>query len=149
VAKRSLTQAEADALLAMPKKPLSDDHYEFPTPGGSLFVPLVSHDGREYSALDVSRGKIDLAKATYQRRARRVVPLARLDVNGRPHTNPDGEPAPRTHLHLYRESFGLAWAFRVPAARFTHPDDLGAALDDFLRFCNVDPRPVVSRPVST
>jgi hypothetical protein len=149
VAKRSLTQAEADVLLAMPKKPLSDGLYEFPTPGGRLLVPLVSHDGREDFALDVSRGKIDLAKAKYQHRARRVVPLARLDVNGRPHTNPDGEPAPRTHLHLYREGFGLAWAFRVPAGRFTHPDDLGAALDDFLRFCNVDPWPVITRPVST
>ncbi len=148
MAKRSLTQAEADVLLAMPKRPLSDGLHEFPSRGGRLFVPLVSHDGREDFALDVSRDNIDLAKAKYQHRARRVVPLARLDLNGRPHTNPDGRPMPRTHLHLYREGFGLAWAFPVPAESYGQPGDLGAALDDFLRFCNVDPWPVITSPVS-
>ena len=143
-----LTQAEADALLALPKEPVSDDVYEYPAAGGRLSVPLVSHDGREEFALDVSRGRIDLAKAKYQQRARRTVLLARLDINGRPHINPGGAPAPRTHLHLYREGFGLTWALPVPADKFRRPDDLAVALDDFLRFCNVDPRPAITSPVS-
>ena len=142
--KRTLTQAEADALLALPKRPASDEVHEYPAAGAKLSVPLVSHDGREEFALDVSRGRVDLARAKYQNRARRVVPLARLDINGRPHTNPDGAAAPRTHLHLYREGFGLAWALSAPADKFTCPNDLAVALDDFLRFCNVDPRPAIT-----
>ena len=51
--KRILTQAEADALLALPKRPASDEVYEFPAAGAKLSVPLVSHDGREEFALDV------------------------------------------------------------------------------------------------
>lgn len=139
-----MTQAEADALLAMPKRASSNDIYEFPAAGGRTSVPLVSHDGREAFLLDLSRGRIDLAKATYQNRARRVVPLARLDVNGRPHTNPDGEVVSGTHLHLFREGFGLTWASAAPADRFSVPNDLTAALDDFLRFCNVDPGPNIT-----
>ena len=137
----TLTQAEADALLSLPKKAVTDDVYEVPAAGGKLTVPLVSHDGREEFLLDLYRGRIDLAKAKYQNRARRVVPLARLDINGRPHTNPDGQSVPRTHLHLYREGFGLTWAFVVSPEQFPQPDDLAIALDDFLRFCHVDPGP--------
>ena len=139
--KWALTQDEADALLKLPKKAVTDDVYEVPAAGGKLTVPLVSHDGREEFLLDLYRGRIDFAKAKYQNRARRVVPLARLDINGRPHTNPDGEPVPRTHLHLYREGYDLTWAYPASPEDFTAPDDLATALDDFLRFCNVDPGP--------
>jgi hypothetical protein len=140
----TLTQSEADALLALPKKAASYDVYEYPAAGGRLSVPLVSHDGREEFLLDLQRGRIDFAKATYQNRARRVVPLARLDINGRPHTNPDGEMLSGTHLHLYREGHALTWAFTVSTDQFSRPDDLAAALDDFLRFCNVDPGPNIT-----
>jgi hypothetical protein len=64
-----------------------------------------------------------------------------FDINGRPHTNPDGELVPRTHLHLYREGYDLTWAYPASPEEFTAPDDLATALDDFLRFCHVDPRP--------
>lgn len=140
----TLTQSEADALLALPKKAASDDVYEYPAAGGRLSVPLVSHDGREQFLLDLQRGRIDFAKATYQNRARLVVPLARLDINGRPHTNPDGEVLPGTHLHLYREGYGLTWASLASTGQFSRPDDLAVTLDDFMRFCNVDPGPTVT-----
>ncbi len=140
----TLTQSEADALLALPKKAASDDVYEYPVAGGRLSVPLISNDGREEFFLDLRRGRIDLVKAAYQNRARRVVPLARLDINGRPHTNPDGEVISGTHLHLYREGFGDTWAAPVSADQFSRPDDLAVALDDFLRFCNVDPGPTIT-----
>ena len=140
----SLSQAEADALLELPKKAASDEVYDYPAAGGRLSVPLISHDGREEFLLDLYRGRIDFAKAKYQNRARRVVPLARLDINGRPHTNPDGESVSGTHLHLFREGYGLAWANSVSPSQFSRPDDLATALDDFLRFCNVDPGPTIT-----
>lgn len=140
----TLTQAEADALLALPKKAVSGEVYDFPAAGAKLSLPLISHDGREEFLLDLRRGRIDVAKTTYQNRARRVVPLARLDINGRPHTNPDGQPVPRTHLHLYREKYGLTWASAVSPTQFSQPSDLAVALNDFLRFCNVAPGPNIT-----
>ena len=77
-----LTQAEADALIAMEKHRLDDERYYYPT-AGSLVVPLQSPDKREQFLLDIRRGRIDLAKGKYQARARQVVVLVRLDLAAR------------------------------------------------------------------
>jgi len=42
-----LTQSEADALFAMPKKPKSGNHFASPHAGGKLLAEVVSLDGRE------------------------------------------------------------------------------------------------------
>lgn len=104
-------------------------------------MPLVSHDGREEFLLDVRRGRIVLKQVCCQNRARKVVILARLELDGRPHTNPDGEILDGNHLHVYREGYGDKWAMPVPADEFPRLDSLMGALDDFMRFCHVDPGP--------
>lgn len=101
----NLTQPEADALIAMEKHRVDEQEYEYPGLGGSIVVPLVSPDKREGFLLDVSRGRIDLLKGTYQNRARQVVVLVRLDFGGPTHRNPDGVELPCPHLHIYREGF--------------------------------------------
>jgi hypothetical protein len=63
-----LTQNEADLLIAMPKHRANEDEFHFPGVGGSIVVPLVSEDQREFFWLDVSRGRINRVKATYQNR---------------------------------------------------------------------------------
>ena len=102
----NLTQAEADALLAMEKRRSDTNKWEYPASGERLAVPLVSTDGRERFFLDLYRARVNLAKGTYQNRGRQVVVLARLDFEGAPHRNPDGEEIGSTHLHLYREGYG-------------------------------------------
>lgn len=42
-----LTQSEADALFAMPKKPKSSGSYTFPHAGRKLIAEFVSLNGRE------------------------------------------------------------------------------------------------------
>ena len=86
-----LTQAEADALIAMEKHRTSDDPCGFPMGGESVSLRLGSADGREQFLLDLSRGRIDLRKVKMQNRGRQVVVLVRLDLGGPPHRNPDGE----------------------------------------------------------
>jgi len=68
----NLTQAEADALLAMEKHRADDLGWDYPDLGGQITIPLVSNDRREPFLLDVRRGRIDLAKGTYQNRGRQV-----------------------------------------------------------------------------
>lgn len=140
-----LTQAEADALIAMEKHRMSDERSNFPLSGQSLSLPLQSLDKREQFLLDISRGRIDLMRGKYQSRARQVVVLVRLDYGGPPHRNPDDTEIACPHLHVYREGFGHKWAVPVPTDRFPRTGDLWGTLEDFMRFCNITTPPMIER----
>ncbi len=141
----NLTQAEADALIAMEKHRFDDMRWDYPGLGGSISVPLVSPDKRENFLLDVSRGRIDLLKGTYQNRSRQVVVLVRLDFGGQPHRNPDDQEIHSPHLHVYREGYGDKWAVPVPPERFPDTSDLWQLLQDFMRFCNITEPPFIEK----
>ncbi len=145
MAEINLTQTEADALIAMEKHRIDDTRWDYPGLGGSIIIPLTSKDKRENFLLDVSRGKIDLLKGTYQNRSRQIIVLARLDFGGQPHRNPDGQEIPSPHLHIYREGYGDKWALSVPADKFPHIQNLWQTLQDFMRFCNITELPFIER----
>ena len=109
----NLTQAEADALLALEKHRVDEQRWTYPGMGGRIEVPLISASKREAFLLDASRGRIDLLRTKYQTRARQVVILARVDVAGAPHRNPDGEEIPCPHLHVYREGYMSSLSLRA------------------------------------
>lgn len=149
MADMNLTQAEADALIAMEKHRVTEDRSDFPMGGQSLVLPLQSADKREQFMLDLSRGRIDLLKVKMQNRGRQVVVLVRLDLGGAPHRNPDDVEVPAPHLHVYREGYGDKWAVPVPPDRFRDVGDAWATLEDFLRFCNITQPPHVERGLFT
>jgi hypothetical protein len=135
-----LTQIEADLLLAQSKHRLSDETVKIPGLGGKVSIDLQSQDGREKFLLDMNRSYVSLSKLTLQTRARVTVVLARLDVDGAPHRNPDDTEILCPHLHLYREGFGDKWAFPVPSDRFGNLSDRWETIQDFMKFCCiVDP----------
>lgn len=131
-----LTQAEADALLGLPKRRVDDREWDYRGPGDKLMIPLESADGVESFLLDIDRQSIVLTKGKYQMRGRRVHVLARLDFGGSDHQNPDGAIIPCPHLHLYREDFGDRWAMPIPAD-FSDITDLKLTLVEFMAYCNV------------
>ena len=133
----NLSQSEADALIAMAKRRADDDERKFPPPGDRLMIPLVSIDRREAFLLDITRSQINVAKITHQSRARQVVVLMRLDIDGAPHRNPDGEVTPCPHIHVYRENFGDKWAHPLPPGKFQNRGDLFRTFEDFMTECNV------------
>lgn len=148
-----LTQAEADELLQMQKVFVDNDPIEF-----SLTEPmdydrvLRSTDRREEFFLTIERGRRKRVRLKYQTRARRVIVLARLELNGARHKNPPespykpGEWIGETHLHLYREGFGDRIAYElVDAPGWTDPllTDGILALERFMRFCGVTQRPPI------
>lgn len=141
----NLSQDEADALIQMEKHKTNDERWDYPALGGSISIPLTSNNKRENFLLDVSRGKIDLLKGTYQNRSRQVIILVRLDFGGQPHRNPDGEEIPSPHLHIYREEYGDKWAMPVPVDRFPNLPNLWRTLDDFMRFCNIIEPPIIEK----
>ena len=132
-----LTQSEADALIALEKHRVDDRVWDYPGLGGGISIPLTSIDKREHFVLDLRRGRIDLAKGSYQNRGRRVVPLVRLCFGGPPHDNPDGVEIESPHLHVYREGYSDKWAFPVPGDRFTNLADRWQTFRDFQAFCNI------------
>ena len=77
----AISQAEADALLALPKIFKGDEPLEF-----SMTTPmdyervLLSNDRREEFILTIERGNRKRARLKYQTRARKIVVLARLDL---------------------------------------------------------------------
>lgn len=149
MAEINLTQAEADALIAMEKHRASDDRVDFPMGGQSVVLPLQSTDRREQFLLDLSRGRIDLLKVKMQNRGRQVVVLVRLDLGGAPHRNPDDTEIAAPHLHVYREGYGDKWAIAVPPERFRNVSDAWTTLEDFLRYCNVTQPPQIERGLFT
>lgn len=138
-----LTQAEADTLMKMEKHRSDDRQWDYPDLGRYVAIPLISANRRESFIVDLRRGRINVAKGTYQTRARQIVILARLDFGGAPHRNPDGKEIGSPHLHLYREGFGDKWAFPVPSEHFSDLHDPWKMIDDFMRYCNITKPPKI------
>jgi hypothetical protein len=147
MAEIDLIQEEADALIAMPKLRTNDEVSYYPNPGDSLIIPLISIDKKETFLLDIRRGRIDLKKATFQNRARKTIVLVRLDLNGAPHRNPDGEEIASPHLHVYREGYGDKWAGPLPADVFSDSSDQWTVLADFMRYCNITEPPDIQKGI--
>jgi hypothetical protein len=141
----NLTQVEADNLIAMEKQRVDDKDWLFPSPGDRVAIPLTSLDKRESFMLDVTRAQIKLTKATYQTRARQVIILMRLDLDGPTHRNPDGVEIPCPHLHIYREGFGDKWASPAPVDRYANTLDLSSTLEVFMRDCSITDPPRVQK----
>lgn len=141
----NLTQADADALIAMEKHRADDQEWDYPALGGSIRVPLISPDRRENFYLDVSRGNINLSKATYQNRARLTVVLLRLDLGGPPHRNPDDTEILCPHLHIYREDYSDKWVIPAPIDIFTNTADLWQTLLEFMSHCNITQPPLIRK----
>ncbi len=137
-----LTQFEADQLIAMQKRRTANDIQLFPSPGEKLVVELESVDRTEDFLLDMTRSRIDLSRITYQNRARVVVILKRLDLNGPPLRNPDDQVIPCPHLHTYREGYGDKWAEPAPPGKFSNLADRIQTFDDFMTECNVIAAPI-------
>jgi hypothetical protein len=144
-----LSQSEADSLLRMEKHRTNDGRIRLPDTGGSVAVPLVSPDGTEGFHLDVSRSRLNLTKGKFQNRSRTTVVLARIDIGGAPHRNPDDAEIACPHIHLYREGFGDRWAFPVNDEQFANTTDHWQTLLDFLRYCNVTRPPEFERGLFT
>lgn len=145
MADMNITQAEADALIALPKIRTSDEPWNYPSLGGLISVPLVSPDKRENFLLDIRKGRIDLSKGSYQNRSRQVIVLVRIDFGGSVHRNPDGAEVSCPHLHLYREGYGDKWAMSLPNDFFPDVMDVMNLLDAFMRYCNIVEPPIIQR----
>lgn len=64
--------------------------------------------------MNINRKRCIFKRITYQNRLDKTsIILARLDIDTKPHRNPDGSEVGGTHLHLYQEGYGDHWAFAL------------------------------------
>ena len=140
----NLTQAQADALIAMEKHRLQNKAYKYFAPGEAVSIPLVSLNQKENFFLDIWRSQINLFKGKYQNRARKVVALVRVDFGGQPHRNPDEEEILSPHIHIYKEGFGDKWAYPLPSD-FTNKEKPFQIYKDFIKYCNITLQPKILR----
>ena len=147
-----LSQAEADALINMPKQfdegiMKGTRMIELPVPGDTATFDLLSLDERERFQLDIERGRRAKDKWKIQLRYRGTEILTRLDIGGAAHSNPakaptrrlaqfEGMRIPCPHLQRYVEGFGDSWAVPLPP-QFTNPDDVPLTWSQFLDYCKV------------
>jgi hypothetical protein len=154
----SLTQAEADRLLQLPKAfAPSVANIDFPkVQAFAVEYELSAVGGRERFLLDLERGNLKRARLKFQTRAHKIYVLARLDIDGRPHRNPPdaphrpGERFATTHLHVYREGFADRVAFyphEVPDFAPPVPSNDVSWLVAFLRFCHAVSIPQIQETI--
>jgi hypothetical protein len=132
-----LTQQEANILIAMEKTIINARALSFPSSGHRKDYDLLSTDNREKFILSVVRsGKIKPNKCSYSERYKNAIILLRIDNDGRPHINPDGQEVPCPHLHIYREGDHDRWAYPLPDS-FSNSPDLIQTFIDLLNYSNV------------
>lgn len=112
-------------------------------PGIDESHELSDSGNRERFTLDIWRGTLRLTKLKFQNRVRTVIVLARLDVDGAPHTNPDGQRLSGTHLHLFREGYEDRWAYAIDPKTFTLLTDPGTTFQEFCTYCKIESPPAV------
>lgn len=122
------------------RSPSCDDHN---STGADDTYELADTNDREKFLLDVWRGMLRLTKLKFQNRVRIAIVLIRLDVDGAPHTNPDGAQLLGTHLHLFKEGYDDKWAYPVDSSAFTLLSDSGKTFHDFCSYCRIESPPAV------
>lgn len=140
---KHLTQSEVEYLLNLIKELEKYEPIKFPVKGQKLQIDVRSVDGTEKFIIDVNRSNINIKKCTYQTRYQRTTVLLRIDLEGSPHKNPDGELIPCPHIHIYREGFLDKWAYPLSSKIKTDPTDLVGVLRDFLEYNNIHRRPPI------
>ena len=152
-----ITQAEADALRQMPKEFVDVAPLEFPNSQALRYErELRSVDRREQFMFDFERGNRNGARLKYQTRGRKVLTLARLDLNGPAHRNPPNAPyrpgvrLACPHFHRCIEGFEDKVAYEpadVPGLTMRDLSNGVFCLEDFLKYCAVQSMPNIQLTV--
>lgn len=127
-----ITDEQAKAFIAILKqimgKPIKFDF--------TKKVIELQDDNKESYLLDIIPNRLMPSKISTTLRVRKNVLLVRLDVAGPPHRNPDDTEVPCPHLHVYRQDYGLKWAYPLPP-EFGDCLSLADYLDSFCQHCNI------------
>jgi hypothetical protein len=137
----ALSQEAFEALLDLEKEFSKRDTLDL---ASNWTRDIKSLTTKDIFQLDYRRGKIEIRKYSFNKRARTSVIMVRYCSLKR-HTNPDGTIFDGPHVHIYQEGFGDKIALKVEDVLNINPDaaskeDVLVALMDY---CNVKDLPVI------
>lgn len=134
------------------EKEFLDKNIEFPLNDSFSVLKLKDEDNNEY-IFDINRKGVRLTRCTYQERHNVSIVLLRLDLDSKPHRNPDGEKIEEHHIHVYTDDYGDSYAFTLdnPILNKINPnfdlnkfsiceksrDKLYMYFEAFSEFCNI------------
>lgn len=140
-----MDQKSINALLALEKEFL-ENKIIFPPQGKAIRLDVRSTDGQENFIVDVNRKYMLLERYTYQERYISSDVLVRVDVvENRIHRNPDNEIIVGPHVHIWREGYGIKWAYNIEKfyGMFRNTSDILEIFEDFCSFCNITNFPMI------
>lgn len=136
----NLTDDQIKYLLNVPKNINTNLLcFEMPVGGDSKQINLISNENKsDLFIIDInsSRKRIKSLKITFNERYKKEIVLLRLDLNGPPHRNPNGDLLSGNHLHIASEGYGDRYAIEVPNC-FKNLSSPTGTLIDFLTYCKV------------
>lgn len=97
-----------------PKEFLATKPLSFPVQNDEVALLGKGKQTKSAYIVNINRKRCTFKRITYQNRLdKTAIILARLDIDTKPHRNPDGKKIGGTHLHLYQKDFGDKWAFAL------------------------------------
>ena len=143
------------------KKSYITESFVFPNHNQEVKLDAIGDTSRTKYFVDINRKSYQITKkVTCQNRAHTSVVLMRLDYLGRDHTNPDNQRLSGTHIHIYKEGFGVSWAYTLDDPflqtlnsdfdlNLFKTDDITKLFDAFSVFCRFINRPIYALPELT
>ncbi len=103
--------------LIQEEKSFNIRYGSFPEENEAAQFPATGVTTNTEYIVDVNRKGCTLSRITFQNRAYVTTVLLRLDIDSKPHQNPDGKKIGGTHLHVYRQGYGETWAYELTDPR--------------------------------
>ena len=124
------------------KKHFLTENILLPELNKELILPVGAIQSKEVFSIDLSRkSTIVLTRKKYQERLRPTNDLlVRLEIDSKPHMNPDGTKISANHIHIFKEGYGLSWAYELSQFNdilFKSPNCFNQMFYDFCKYCNV------------
>ncbi|WP_370821267.1 DUF6978 family protein [Acidaminococcus massiliensis] len=97
-----------------PKEFITTKSIGFPIQNDEVALKGKGKSTKSSYVVHINRKQCIFKRITYLNRMdKKSIILARLDIDTKPHRNPDGSKVGGIHLHLYQEGCGDDWAFAL------------------------------------
>lgn len=106
----SLDEARVKALITEEKK-YSKISLALPFPYGKNLLPAKSLFTKMEYSIDINKARYELSKVTFQGRVYGRCPIVRIDLDTKPHRNPNQEVIDGAHIHIYKEGYDMGLAY--------------------------------------
>lgn len=100
-------------VLIHEKKQYEDKSFKFPVQNEEVHLNGTGLSSRYHYLVNINRKRCICSRVTFLNRINTSTILLRLDIDTKPHCNPDNRRVGVTHLHVFQTGFNDAWAYEL------------------------------------